>query len=384
MASYLQMGHDTQNLVGEEGLEKFSGIILSPLNREPANLKHDISSFRKIDEYDIVFDPQLYYPHTDKVKLQNHPYFPDDFESADYTNNNWWMSIHNKIYEYCVNLQVDLIIAPTIDPKSLDDNYYSFNIHNINQFCSLQPPDIKSIWAPIIINLNDLAQKEKPQRLASLTSQIEAEKIYLIIKTDIEPRRELADSLLITKLLQFIRELTQIEKDIVIAFSSFDMMIFKAAGADHCATSKFFNLRRFTPSRFDDNSGGGGQLPYFFSESLSAFLRETDMIRLLEKGKEELLTSCLKENLWNDRILKKINSDSKTPWLGDSWRQYLSWFSNAEEMISSGDTENTVMNILKEAEKNWLLLEDENILFDETRNDGSWIRKWRIALSDLK
>ncbi len=37
MSAYLQMGHDTENLVGEADLEEFRGIILSPVNREPDN-----------------------------------------------------------------------------------------------------------------------------------------------------------------------------------------------------------------------------------------------------------------------------------------------------------------------------------------------------------
>ena len=35
MTAYLQMGHNTENLIGEEDLEEFEGIILSPVNREP-------------------------------------------------------------------------------------------------------------------------------------------------------------------------------------------------------------------------------------------------------------------------------------------------------------------------------------------------------------
>ncbi len=31
MSAYLQMGHDTENLVGEADLEEFRGIILSPV-----------------------------------------------------------------------------------------------------------------------------------------------------------------------------------------------------------------------------------------------------------------------------------------------------------------------------------------------------------------
>ena len=35
MAAYFQMGHHSENLVGEKGLEIFNGILLSPVNRLP-------------------------------------------------------------------------------------------------------------------------------------------------------------------------------------------------------------------------------------------------------------------------------------------------------------------------------------------------------------
>ena len=45
MPAFMQMGHDTENLVGEEGLEKFAGIVLSPVNRFPADLVKNIPIF---------------------------------------------------------------------------------------------------------------------------------------------------------------------------------------------------------------------------------------------------------------------------------------------------------------------------------------------------
>ena len=38
---------------------------------------------------------------------------------------------------------------------------------------------------------------------------------------------------------------------------------------------------------------------------------------------------------------------------------------------------------LKAAEKNWKVLDDDDVLLDERENDGSWIRPWRQALRDF-
>jgi hypothetical protein len=60
MSAYMQMGHDTENLVGEQDLDEFVGIVLSPVNRDAPTLAENIQIFRARGHYDIVLDPQLY------------------------------------------------------------------------------------------------------------------------------------------------------------------------------------------------------------------------------------------------------------------------------------------------------------------------------------
>ena len=63
-----------------------------------------------------------------------------------------------------------------------------------------------------------------------------------------------------------------------------------------------------------------------------------------------------------------------------SWRQYLSWFGKAEEVLSRSDCAEIVKGWLKDADSNWGDLEEDDLFFDERQNDGSWIRPWRQAL----
>lgn len=380
MAALLQMGHDTQNLVGEIGLESFNAIVLSPLNRDKSSLMKDIDDFRGKSNKEIIFNPQLYYPHTVKSKIQTHPYFPNDFDSADYSNVNWWKSVHQDIHNYIETLRINKVIAPTIDPKVLSESYYSFNIKNTNNFVEERKENIESIWAVLIVNVNELMEENKIPWLVSLSTQFNTEGIYLVLKIDLEPRREISDSLILTNILKFIKEISTIGKEITLSFASSDMLLYKAAGIHNCGTSKFFNLRRFTPSRYNDNSGGRGQLPYLFCPSLMAFIRETDILRLIDKGYDELLEIGNEDNHWYKKIIEIIRNHKGDAWLGNSWRQYLSWFAPRENQINSLDS---VSNILIDAEKNWQFLEKNNFLMEEPRNNGEWIRPWRIALSEL-
>ena len=43
-----------------------------------------------------------------------------------------------------------------------------------------------------------------------------------------------------------------------------------------------------------------------------------------------------------------------------------------------------VEGLLRTAERTWETLEDRNILMEEQRNDGRWLRPWRIALAEYQ
>jgi hypothetical protein len=59
MSAFLQMGHDSMNLIGEDELDSFEGIILSPVNEESYSLSQSVKSIRQRGSYEVVFDPQL-------------------------------------------------------------------------------------------------------------------------------------------------------------------------------------------------------------------------------------------------------------------------------------------------------------------------------------
>lgn len=171
--------------------------------------------------------------------------------------------------------------------------------------------------------------------------------------------------------------LEQAGLEVLVGFSSTDMVLWKAAGATACATGKFFNLRRFTKSRFEEPAGGGGQLPYWIEESLFAYLRETDVLRVRDEG---LISETSMRNPLRQPIFNAI--DRGEAWLALSWRHYMWWFADFEGRMARGEADPRFL--LQQPENNWLTLQDRDVLFEEPRNNGSWIRPWRQALADFR
>jgi hypothetical protein len=87
-------------------------------------------------------------------------------------------------------------------------------------------------------------------------------------------------------------------------------------------------------------------------------------------------------NHWGKIILEQLSESPEESWVGHSWRHYLSWFGKVERQLTAN--KKLVRSWLKTAEKNWEELDEEDFLFDEAKNDGSWIRRWRQSLARFK
>jgi hypothetical protein len=198
----------------------------------------------------------------------------------------------------------------------------------------------------------------------------------------VEPRRELRDDSELAGAMSLISLLEETGEPVLVSHCSSDMLLFKAAGATHCATGKFFNLRRFTRSRFEEpEETGGGQLPYWFERSLIAFLREADILRLKANDYDNLVAQGASNNHWAKQILTSLAKSSGTAWVRLGWRQYLSWFGKTERELEKSNAPQVLREWLKSAEASWLDLEENDILMEEPRNNGDWIRPWRQALA---
>jgi hypothetical protein len=383
MGAYMQMGHHTENLVGVDDLDDFKGLILSPLNRLPEDLKLDVVKFRSIDNFDLVFDPQLYYPRTVKQKIRQHPYFPDDFDTNDHSSIDWWRQLVSKLTDYAAEIGVSTLITPIVDPRKCTDEFYHTAVEVGNLVFDNKTGSVTTCLLTLIVDVDDLSEEKTLLKIASFASMSKCDGYYVVFKSDIEPRREYASESRLRGMLKFIKELKFLEKPITIAFSSSDMLLFKAAGATNCGTGKFFNLRRFTSSRFEEPAGGGGQLPYWFEHNLMAFLREADLKRIQNSNFSHFIGGLNSDNTWGHAIFDLFVDDPGRAWVALGWRQYLSWFAKTERILDNATDNKDLKDWLKNAEKNWLELNDNDVLMDEPKNDGGWLRPWRQAIAVL-
>jgi hypothetical protein len=204
MAAYLQMGHDSENLVGVTGLENFTGLILSPVNRTEAELKRNVATFREKGAFDILLDPQLYFPQQERGSLPSHSYFPRDLDTADLSSSRWWNELVKKLAAYAVDRRADAVCSPAIVPKKWNPDY---SMHCAETFAKLVEELNGTSIRPVIticISLNELGQPEDALRIASIATNRSPAESYIIVDADIEPRREITEAATLVSLMTFV------------------------------------------------------------------------------------------------------------------------------------------------------------------------------------
>jgi hypothetical protein len=374
MAAYHQMGHDSENLISNCNLSLYKGAVLSPVNINEETMRVNIAGHSS-DSFEMIFDPQLYFPSTDRGCLPDWSYFPSDVDTAEQTSIRWWRSIINRLSNTISRLQPQAVCSPAVVPRVYSNDYYTLN----QQVSSLLQDRLArhniEVLQTLIVSLSELCEEGRSAEIASIATSSSVNRIYLVLIADVAPRRELRDTNCIKGAMRLIRFLASAGVRILVGFSSSDQLLWKYSGAHDCATGKFFNLRRFTPSRFIEPSEGRGQIPYWFEESLMAYIRDSDLERIKERG---FLSVASRSNPFCVQILEQMSASPERPWLGLSWRQYLYWFADFENRFSRGEIE--ANSLLQEAENRWGQLEEYRILFEERQNDGAWLRQWRRSL----
>jgi hypothetical protein len=78
------MGNNSENLVFEAELSSYRGAILSPVNSDEDVLGRQVARMKKeLNDFEVIFDSQLYAPRSERGKLPTWGYFPKDVETAD-------------------------------------------------------------------------------------------------------------------------------------------------------------------------------------------------------------------------------------------------------------------------------------------------------------
>lgn len=379
MGTFLQLGHEGWNLLDEP--IGFEGIVLSPVNEAPVTV---IDRLQRLGDarmrYEVMFDPQLYNPSSNRGQLSQWSYFPADLDTADLTNINWWFALNSALVDNARNVGSDVVCSPAQVPRVYSQDYYAHVVAVADDLAQRGAAAGLKVATTVIIRLTDLSVASRALELASIISSARTDRVYVVFVVEgVEPRQQIVDAQLLATAMHFVRLLSS-HMRVQIAFSAQDLILWKAAGAHDLGTGKFLNLRRFSPGRWAAREEEGGRVvPYWAEPSLLGLIRDADVLTLKQRG---IFAdgARLAANPYSQRILDVLERGTGEAWVASAWRQYLHWFVSTEQSITSAAA---AQQYLRYASDTWAWLDAQQVLLLDRWNDGSWVRVWLNALSDV-
>jgi len=296
------------------------------------------------------------------------------------TNTAWWDARGAALIQAAKLSGADATCSPAMLPKVFSDDYYRWTVDCANRLNPVSKQADIDLLLTAIVRLTDLTTPSRADAIASILTNTDINRCYLVFYDDIAPRVQRTDSIALPGAGRLIRLLKQADMRVLVAFSGLDLMVWKGCEAADVATGKFFNLRRFVPGRWDDPVEGGRIVPYWTDGGLIAWLREDDL-KLLDR--EGLVDRASAEtDPFAKKILEILDSGKKEAWVGLAWRQYLTWFRNFENLLDADADQALAM--LKVADTKWAAIEEKGFLLFDRTNSGNWIRTWYNAIQQSK
>lgn len=242
----IQFGHGMKALC-EELLPQMrdTSIILSPRDLSDSQLVSYSNQFVALGARTFI-DPQLYAPHSNHKKLTAHSYWPQNFSTGMFSNST---SIRNMLTElYGLNQRAGTagFILPGIFCSKVENMWK----HIQKQFFDIANELEGNKFATIVLSANVIQEREQINELITyIAENCDFEGIYLLPE---HPNNEylVNNPLWLTNLLDFIAQLKQLNKYVIVGYTNHQMLCLCLAMADEMASGTWMNVRSFSLSKF--------------------------------------------------------------------------------------------------------------------------------------
>jgi hypothetical protein len=265
-------------------------------------------------------------------------------------------------------------------PRTFSDEYYDTIVTVANYVAEKTGSSGCRSILTALVGLTDLGRNQRYLSVASILGKFRGHHVYLVLADNHPPRLERTDSGALEGAARLIRLLAKAGYEVTVGFTSSEMILWKSAGAHNVASGKFFNLRRFTLGRWDEEAKKGGKpMWYWFEPSMLAFLREADINRFINEPFP--LSELHRENPYSQGMLKKLKDPAQERMLADSWRQFLFWVAQCDAVLGTDIEKGS--QIVAGAASMWKEVQAKKLKFEEEKNTGEWIHPWGVVINEL-
>ncbi len=271
MKLFLQMGHGMK-AHAIELIKKWQGgtVILSPKNMTLDQMKQIALELKKING-SILIDPQFYMPRTGIEKLQQHQYWPQDYDTNSFFTSNGISKMIDTIFnDYVSPMQADAFIIPTLFLDSIDDTWYSITESILSVI------ENKNFVIPKFLTLcigSRLIENEESVHL--LLEEVEDYPVdgFYIIAVHPNNNYLVDNASWLLNLLDFVAGLKLSQKKIILGYSSHQFLFMALAKVDAICSGIWLKTRVFPIGDFLDDDEGTARrsIWYYCPQALSEY-----------------------------------------------------------------------------------------------------------------
>ncbi|MFP6788975.1 MAG: hypothetical protein VB954_03265 [Thalassolituus sp.] len=274
MDLYVQLGHGMQSL-SIDLIKHWKGdgtFILSPRNQKLSQLKNFSKDIKKSNGK-VILDPQFYFPRTSLKSLQQHKYWPSNYDTgAFFSKSGVNTLIDTLVDQYHEPLGCSMFIIPTLVINAYDPLWFSQVQLTLE---SLSRKNIKEdkiltlcLGDSLLLNEGDL------HLLIDELETLDVDGFYIIAS---HPKNQyfVSDPNWLSNLLDLSASLKMLNKKVIWGYCNSQSIIAAISKVDAICTGNFKNTRSFSTEIFDDeereNNSRKGPNWYYCPQALSEY-----------------------------------------------------------------------------------------------------------------
>jgi hypothetical protein len=384
---YVQLGHNGR-LVTEELLENkhASGVILSPVNYAYADLKEHAETYAKLGG-EVLCEPQLYQTHAYRKHQASYPYF-QGISTIDFASETQRKALLTKVIAVQKDLGVDAYMAPALWQPTYTAKWIESVATMATEFRDLVRATDKSrpVYAALPLHGEAVVDPEIREHVLNVMTGLDVEGHYLCLNVPEDHEALWTDFGSVYGGLAVTHALKENDFRVLLCHTNQAAFMFLGAGADAFSSGHYFNLRTFTPSRFEDPDPDsfGSQKPRYYAPRL---LNSFRVIPELEQLFARRLLGTVATNSPYAAPLFHGQNPGKVVWsLKPSWLHYLY---TMNELAASYDTKDASHRtdytdaLIAEAQLTHDALAKKGVQMKDM-GDGSYLDSWATSWNAYK
>jgi hypothetical protein len=248
MQMFLQFGYGMMEHC-RRLIEEWNGgtAILSPRDLNDSQLQRLATSINAMPGGKVLLDPQFYLPHADHLRLRQHDYWPQNYETNAFWQGPALVELLTKLKSLNLVLGSDGFILPGLLAATVDADWLETQRAVLAETASLNCG--LPLYATIALSADAVRNTDQVAILMEESEQWSADGYYLVFE---HPNGDylVDDPNWLANVLDIAAGLKLRGKKVIIGYCNHQMLIAACTKVDAICSGTWMNVRSFPPDKF--------------------------------------------------------------------------------------------------------------------------------------